>query len=264
MTSPVGEDAYKGLAVPLFGDSLLQQINSSNAILTFVHSTVGPNEGRFLLGKDGGSTVLRDYFSSIISPDLAVWDIDGDGGYRAVSGTTIIMELNSSFVGNVEGTTLLQWRFNTSGQFTGVKQTVTRIATGADFTIESSQSGTLFTLTSASGTSMKAILPADAPTGTWYEFWISSDQAETSEFAITSTGGGGVIQIGGLTSLASTEEAITPAAFASPYSLRLTLVATDLWAASRMGGLNYSTADTTDYTQADIDRNAWLAGSTVP
>jgi hypothetical protein len=45
---PIGEGSYKGLSVPLFGESRLEQQNSSNAILTFMHSTA--NAGRFLLG----------------------------------------------------------------------------------------------------------------------------------------------------------------------------------------------------------------------
>ena len=47
---PIGQDTYKGLGVPLHGDSVIRQQNSSNAIVTLMHSTA--NTGRFLMGID--------------------------------------------------------------------------------------------------------------------------------------------------------------------------------------------------------------------
>jgi hypothetical protein len=101
MTDPLGTGTFQGLCVPLFGESVIRQQNSSNAILTLMHSTA--NTGRLLMGLDqsASSNAENPLISSLLT-DKAVFDIDADGGFRSISGTTVLVELNSSglFVGS--------------------------------------------------------------------------------------------------------------------------------------------------------------------
>lgn len=258
MADPIGENTYKGLAVPLYGESLLLQQNSSNAIWTFQHSSA--NEGRFLAGRNHSySTVLgdADQYSSVLTS--LVWDIDADGGYRAVSGETILMELNSSGIEGRAGTTL-SWGIDSSGRTVGMKQNVVVVTTGTNFTIETSLSGSLLALTSASGTSMAFILPANAPVGTWYDFFLTS-QADVGDVKITSTAGTGRIHMTGTpSSVVSSVDCITPASTVI-HLITLTVIETDVWVATRKGGMNYSSAGTTDYTRVDLDLNSWTSAA---
>lgn len=255
MADPIGENTYKGLAVPLYGESLLLQQNSSNAIWTFQHSSA--NEGRFLAGRNHSySTVLgdADQYSSVLTS--LVWDIDADGGYRAVSGETILMELNSSGIEGRAGTTL-SWSIDSSGR-TLWRQNVVVVTTGADYTVETSLSGSLLYLEGGNETSMTFLLPADAPVGTFYDIYIST-QIDVGDVRITSTAGAGRIHMTGTpSSVVSSVDAIQPAS-TQVHLITLTVLETDIWVASRMGGLNYSSAGTTDYSRADLDLNSWTS-----
>ncbi len=106
MTDPLGQDTYLGLCVPVSGESVIRQRNSSNAIITLMHSTA--NTGRLLMGMDNSasSDEPNPQISSLLT-DRAVFDIDADGGFRAVSGTTIKMELNSSGLHAIDDLLLL-------------------------------------------------------------------------------------------------------------------------------------------------------------
>jgi len=263
MADPVGSDAYKGLAMPLYGESKLVQRNSSNAILTFQHST--EDAGRFLLGTDVRSSgTTAQPFSSILD-NLAVWDIDAAGGYRALSGTTILMELNSSFLG-VEGlSSARDWQIDSSGVWTGTKRTVTTVTTGANYTISSTESGTFFHINWTSGTSMYMILPADAPDGTWYDFWLTSADTGSSlnEFTITSTAGGGRIHMSGTpTSVVSSGKSITPMSTDASLGVHIVKIETDVWIAVGTG-YQQSTGDSTNLTLPDLVRGSWGEGTTI-
>ena len=264
MADPVGNDAYKGLAMPLYGESKLVQRNSSNAILTFQHST--EDAGRLMLGTDVRSSgTTAQPFSSILD-NLAVWDIDGAGGYRALSGTTILMELNSSFVG-VEGlSSARDWQIDSSGVWTGTKRQITTVTTGANFTISSTQSGTLFLVGHTSGTSMYIILPGDAPTGTWFDIWLTSGDAGSSlgEVNITSTAGSGRIHMSGTpTSAVSSGKSIMNGSTNASIGVRLIrIVDDDVWIAVGTG-FQQTTGDSTNLTLPDLQRGSWFAGSTI-
>src|SRR3990167_4363232 len=104
-TDPIGAATYKGLAEPLFGDAAVEQENSSNYVRTYVHTSA--NTGGFLMGMD----YRADKAASLLT-DLALWDIDVDGGFRVLSGTTVLMELDSSGL-YVRGSKQI---FNSSGQ----------------------------------------------------------------------------------------------------------------------------------------------------
>src|SRR3990167_10898011 len=125
--NPIGEATYMAMGEPLFGDATVEQENSSNYIRTYVHTSL--NAGGFLMGMD----FRADKASSLLT-DLALWDIDVDGGFRALSGTTVVMELNSS--GLYAGATLL---IGTGG---GVSAQTVSLATTAN-TLASSNSGKL-------------------------------------------------------------------------------------------------------------------------
>ena len=147
--NPLGEATYKGLAAPLFGDAVVEQENTSNAIRTYVLTSA--NAGRFLLGMD----YRADKASSLLA-DLATWDIDADGGFRAVSGTTVAFELNSS--GLYDGTTQI---IADGGVFVGGSrlQSVSVAANTTLYRLLSSNSGKLHILSTQAATSNFIYLP---------------------------------------------------------------------------------------------------------
>ena len=53
MTSPTGENTFRGLALPAQGEWEQVQQNSSNTMVTLTHSTA--NAGAFLAGRDSVS-----------------------------------------------------------------------------------------------------------------------------------------------------------------------------------------------------------------
>ena len=265
MAGLIGENTYKGLAVPLYGESQIQQLTTNTIVSMQLSSN---NAGRFMLGTDQRLTTGFGFSTEYVIPqysslltNLAVFDIDADGGYRAVSGTTVLIELNSSGIFGRD-TLANEWRIDSSGRAQGVFRTVTTVTTGANFTIPSTASGTYYYVSGVSaGTAMFLILPGDAALGTYYDFWFTS-QTALGDVGITSTAGGAVISMPGLnTSLVSTDQAISPASLQSQ-GLRLTLVATDLWFGIA-GSYEHSSADTTDWTSADLERGSWQPLTTI-
>ena len=272
MADPIGENAYLNLAAPLYGEAEFQQL-TTNTILTLQHTT--DNAGRFFLGRDfvgstessqgDGSSIWNNPgipYSSVLT-DVAVWDIDNEGGYRVLSGTTVLVEFNSSGIFGRDGLSSdTEWRIDSSGRPQGVFRTVTTITTGANFVITSTQSGMFFYVQGQSaGTSMYISLPGDAAIGTYYDFGVTS-QAALSDVIITSTAGGAAISMPGLlTSVVSTNQAMTPATLQSIW-VRLTLVETDLWY-GQTGGYEHSSADTTDWTSNDLERGSWQPNTTI-
>ena len=146
MPDPIGAATYMGMAEPLFGDAVVEQENSSNYVRTYVHTSA--NAGGFLMGMD----YRADKASSLLT-DLALWDIDVDGGFRALSGTSVLMELNSS------------------GLYAGAVQVIGPAAnsvvsptTGADYQITSTQSGVIFNI-GQNATSQLLLVPVNPPAG---------------------------------------------------------------------------------------------------
>ena len=75
MSDPIGQNTYKGLGVPLYGESVIRQKNSSNAILILMHST--HNTGRLMMGMHNKGGAIRNFVDGTSHiTDLAVWDID--------------------------------------------------------------------------------------------------------------------------------------------------------------------------------------------
>ncbi|MHA2066519.1 MAG: hypothetical protein ACXABY_19275 [Candidatus Thorarchaeota archaeon] len=187
MTDPLGTDTFQGLGVPLFGESVIRQQNSSNAILTLMHSSL--NAGRLLMGMDHGASSNREEpnpaLSSLLT-DKAVFDIDADGGFRAVSGTTVIMELNSSglYIGDSK-------LISTNSGIIGEKQYSNAIDISSDgtsaYTLLSSNAGKLHIVaeTSAAGYSSVVVsLPSSAATGIDVGMWWDIMCPNTSAAAV--------------------------------------------------------------------------------
>lgn len=129
---PIGLDTYKGLGVPLHGESLIRKQNSSNAAVTIMN-TSGNTTGPHLLGIDYKA---ESNMTSLLT-DLATWQIDGDGGFQALSGTTIHMELNSS--GLYDGSTQV---IDANGMVLAYNRPpVTAVGITSNISIASSQAG---------------------------------------------------------------------------------------------------------------------------
>lgn len=264
MAGLIGENTYKGLAVPLYGESQILQLTTNTIVSMQLSSN---NAGRFLLGTDQRLTTGFGFSTEYVIPqysslltDLAVFDIDADGGYRAVSGTTVLMELNSSALEGRAGTTAA-WSIDSSGRMLGLLGTVNSATTGANVTITSTQSGTFFLMEGKNDTSMYFILPGDAPVGTWFEFYVSTQDA-VGDVTITSTAGAGRIHMNGTpTSAVSSGKSITLATTVHGM-VKVTKVATDIWAAVGQG-YSHTTADSSDITAVDIIRGTWNTGSTI-
>ncbi|GAF75804.1 unnamed protein product [marine sediment metagenome] len=150
---PIGRGTYNGLGVPLNGESLIRQQNSSNTILTLMHSS--DNTGRLLMGIDykaGG-----DVMSSVLT-DLATFDIDATGAFRGISGTTVNVELNSSGLFVLGDTVPV---INSSKEICAhKKQTVTISSDGTTaYYLATSNAGKLHLVSTDIGTSVVIGLP---------------------------------------------------------------------------------------------------------
>ena len=256
MADPIGENTYKGLGVPLVGDSLIKQLNPNNAILSLEHSSA--NTGRFLLGRDDVSSASSGDDAYFYSSRLggAVFDIDAAGGFRAVSGTTVKIEMNTSGVWS--GSTKV---INSSGNWIGgqIKNVVpgTTAVTNAT-TFE--DSGNVFVMSSKNDTSMVYTLPKNPPAGTFYDF-IFYPQDVTSDAKIVSTlDSSADIVVSGLSSNVSSAACITP--FTTEYAaIRLTALTSIRWYGEPYIQTCHFTSDAKQ--NEDFDHGRWAIGDIV-
>ena len=246
---PIGRDTYAGLAVSLLGDSVIRQQNSSNAILTLMHTA--DNTGNFISVMD----YKIDVQGSSILTDHVLLDIDADGGLRSMSGTTVLMELDSS--GLYDGSTQL---INSSGEII-IRQPVVAMTTGANYSPTTEQSGTLFTAGGNDGTSQLVLLPKNPSAGTWFDFYVSS-QDETGDFQINTTADSSAkIHLPGMTSAVSSGDAIEPLTTEQHNFVRMTAMSSILWVAHTVGG--YAGAATTDFKLKELSAGHWGAATTA-
>ena len=249
---PIGQGTYKGLAVPLYGESVIRQENSSNTILTLMNSTANRSAGRLLMGIDY-KDIESNARSSLLT-DLAVFDIDGDGGYRVVSGTSIKMEFNTS--GIYSGADRI---LDTSGSLLN-RRPVVAITTGANFSPTTAQSGTLFTIGQSDATSCRVLLPANPTAGVWYDFFIST-QDEPGDFALNTTADSSAeLHMPGVTSAVSTASALSPLTTLGAHYARVTALSSVIWNVQCAPG--HSAAVTTNFSEADLNQGHWGAGTT--
>jgi len=177
---PIGQNTYRGLGVPTHGESVIRQQNSTNAALTLMHSAA--NTGRFLLGLD----YKEDLESSLITD--AVFDIDAEGGFRTLSGSTIRMELNSTglFMGS---TKIID---QDAGKYVGpMRRRVTTVA-GATTAINATSAdgaGELYIVSTQRSTAMLYLnLPATPAVGDNYEIYHESTAAGNIVIKTLATG----------------------------------------------------------------------------
>jgi len=250
MPSPLGDASYKGLAEPLFGDAVVEQENSANAVRTYVLTSA--NAGIFLRG-----TLFRADKASSVLTDLTRWDITTAGGYRVVSGTTVLLEFNSSGL-LAGGTTLAQWTVGAAGNILGLKQTVTSPTTGASFTISSTQSGTMFNIGNNDGTSQLAVLPRNPAAGVYFDFFVST-QASSDNFSIHSSADSSAdIVLPGLSSVVSTHTALE-AASVRAHGIRMTAISSVRWFAQPLG--QFANAEST--VAVGVAEVNWTTATTV-
>ena len=253
MTDPIGQNSYKGLAVPLYGESVIQQQNSSNVALTLMHSTA--NTGRLLMGLDYKEL---DVDPTSVLTDLAVFDIDTDGGYRVISGTTMVFELDSS--GLYVGTSQI---ITSSGEIPNYfVKPVVAVTTGADYSPVSSQSGHIFNVGINDGTAASILLPKNPPAGTWFEFYASSQDAANDYKISCIANSSAKIIMPGVTSAASTCDCITPVSTMFKTYIRLVALSSVRWFAWPSIGY-VPAAATTEMQILNLGAGHWTTGSTA-
>jgi len=237
--------------VPLRGESVIQQQNSSNAILTLMHSTA--NTGRFLMGMDHAMDTSATHLVSSNLTDLVVCDIDADGGFRAVSGTTILMELDSSglYVGSTQIMELENGKLVSGGyrETTVISSGTTAVA------ITSADSGKLYMISTnaAGGDTVMVTLTSTPRVGDNFEIYMDSSAASQVK---VKTGAGGDSQ--GFFVFQSSNDFLSTASVncgtSGTFHWRFTaLTSGSLWA---VAGLSYYDGTTTIY-------GAPIAGTTT-
>ena len=249
--NPIGRDTYAGLAVSLLGDSIIRQqaFSSVNTILTLMHSTA--NTGNFISVMDYKSDIQG---SSILTGHVLL-DIDADGGLRAMDGTTVLMELDTS--GLYDGSTQL---INSSGEVI-IRQPVVAMTTGANYSPTTVQSGTLFTAGTNDGTSQLVLLPVNPSAGTWFDFYVSTQDA-AGDFQLNTTADSSAkIHLPGMTSLVSSGDAIEPLTTEGHNFVRMTALSSVLWMAHTVSG--YAGAATTDFKLKELSAGHWGAATTA-
>ncbi len=218
----IGVNTYKGLGVPRYGESEMRQ-ESSLDMLTMTHSSL-----------DGGDfIVFRSLLPEGSTANSEVLSITSAGNIVPVS----------TVLGNAT--------------IAGFRRPVVESTVGRVLTI--AESGTLFVVSSAVGTSMTFDLPVGSGVpGTWYEFWISSAVAAQGDvrIAASSAVAAKIHGYGEGTSAVSTFAAITPITTAAigSYQARLTAVTSLLWALETNGG--YSSIST-------LAQGVWIVASTA-
>jgi hypothetical protein len=183
---PIGLDDYRGLGVPLQGDATIRQQNSSNAIWTLMHASA--NTGRFFLGIDAAMNTSESEGGGM--PDSsnlsrALCDIDADGGFRVLEGTSIKMEINSS--GVYQGST--QVIELSDGLMTAPMYRETSAVSSATtaVTATSGGCGTLW-LVSTNTDTVFITLPATPAVGDNYEVYSNTSAASIVNVKTAATG----------------------------------------------------------------------------
>lgn len=175
--TPLGQNAYNGLAVPTRGESETRQEDSSRTIRTLTHSTA--NTGRFY--------TFRDYRlpgSSLANADVAA--IDADGGFLALEGTSVKMELNSSglYAGGAQIIAA-----------SGLQAQVALDGATTQHTIVSSNAGKLHVISTQAETSVFIHLPSSGnlAVGMTFDFIFNSTASDLFHFMTTGANAGGEI-----------------------------------------------------------------------
>jgi hypothetical protein len=180
MPEPTGENTFRGLALPAYGEWEQVQRNSSATMITLTHSTA--NAGLYMVGRNSVSSQFFGPGSS--AQGGLTFAISAVGGYSVRSGTTVLAELNSS--GLYLGTTQI---IGPGGSiFPG---TVTINTTAS--TLVSSNSGKIHILSTQAATSNFIYLPT-APNARAGDSWeIISNTTAVSLWNLVVNGTSGQI-----------------------------------------------------------------------
>jgi len=245
---PIGQDTYKGLAVPAFGDSVIRK-QTTQAGLTLMHGTA--NTGRLFLGID----YQPDNVNSSLLKDLAVCDIDAEGGFRTVSGTTVKFELNTSglFFGSYPV-------IDTSGSMFATPQPSVAITTGAAYTVLAANAGALHIIGCSADTSQEIKLPKNPVAGTWFDFYMTTQDAVTDVAISCTANSSAYIVLPGVSASLSTCDRIESLTTCSQF-IRMTALSSVIWFAHCTPG--YSAAVTTNFSEADLNQGHWGPGTTA-
>ena len=253
MATPVGENTYKGLGVPLAGETEITQQNSSNTVLTITHSTA--NTGAYLAGRNSVSSQFWGPASSLQSGLAFV--IDADGSYEVRSGTTVLVEIGSSFA--LEGrpaTTASAFSIDTSGRFIGAKKNVVNITTATTtYTAISSLSGSLLYWSSVDTSGQNLLLPSNASSlaiGVYFDVYVGNRAATAFDITSTAHTSAEIYLHGGGAATVSTALAIGMQS-SNAGGIRITAISTLQWLAEPKQYLNSTwNASTADFTSVDI------------
>lgn len=251
MPDPTGENTFRGLALPAYGEWEQLQRNSSATMVTLTHSTA--NAGAFITGRDSVSSQFWGPGSS--AQGGAVFSIDADGGYELRSGTTVLFEINSS---GLEGaaTTASAYRIDSSGRFTGKKQNVVNVTTATTtYTAVSSLSGSLIVFSSVDTSGQNLLLPSNASSlaiGVYFDVFVGVRAATAFDVTSTAHSSAEILLHGGGAATVSTALAIGLQS-TNAGSLRITAISTLQWLAEPRQYLNSTwNASTADFTSVDI------------
>lgn len=247
MPEPTGENTFRGLALPAYGEWEQLQRNSSATMITLTHSTA--NTGLFLVGRNSVSSQYWGPGSS--AQGGLAFAISAVGGYSVRSGTTVMAEFNSSGL-YFAGSQLI----TSAGAFSG-RTGLTTISSAAGSTIyvlTSTQSGrTIVADGGAQG--LTIVLPTPAA---GLEYTIVQSSAHPAVIDVTSTGGAFDIAFpGGNTTLASTAQAAAPGTTLSGMSARFLAVSASRW-------MIFPTVNVILGTSVTGEASAgWVAGTTI-
>ena len=209
MADPIGENTYKGLGVPLRGESEIIQVNSSNTVLTITHSTA--NAGLFLAGRNSVSSQVFGPGSSVRTGEQ--FRIAASGDYQLTSNSSVVVAVSTA--GYVAGSesTLQVHGLDSSGRHSGFKRTLLSLTTVGStiYTLASSDSGKLVVYGQTSGGATITLPTTVAAAG--LEYTIIQDAGTATIMQITSTGSNmDIVLAGGAqnTSGPSTADALAP------------------------------------------------------
>jgi len=197
MPEPTGENTFRGLALPAYGEWEQVQRNSSATMVTLTHSTA--NTGLFMVGRN---SVSSQFFGPGSSAQGGLrFAITAAGGFSVRSGTTVVFELNSS--GLYSGTTLL---IAPGG---GLGANTIAINTTAS-TLVSSNSGKVHVLSTQAASSNFIYLPtaANARVGDWWELISETTAVSLWNLAILGANAGSIFAHTGSTNVVATTVAL--------------------------------------------------------
>ena len=243
MPEPTGENTFRGLALPAYGEWEQVQRNSSATMITLTHSTA--NTGLLMAGRNSVSSQFWGPGSS--AQGGLVFAITAAGGFSVRSGTTVLMELNSS--GLYSRSVLL-------AGVSGARNTISP-TTGAIFAVTSTMGGSIFNI-GQNATSQLFTLPINPPAGFWIEVYVPISTV-VDHFQIVTTGDSSAkIYLPGLSSAFSTADNIQPGSTLA-HAVRMTALSSIIWFAEPIGQFQFGES-TVVAAQAAY---GWTTGTTA-